>query len=1025
MASSTGLPAINRLITTHNAEGKAVFSDAVDAETPLNAIDKKSGVLFGLHYASEQFPVQMNDDKDIQVYKQYMQKPPGIVIGGGTVLRTVDMPPGSLSPMHRTVSLDYGIVLEGDVEIVLDSGETRAMKQGDIAIQRGTNHAWRNLSDSNDLLNRHRTSHAKSAGETLRKRTGRACEACIKSKTKCDEARPCKRCKTRDQSCEETERRRHSLGRPPSQQPSPPPIYRGHEQHTLGGHEAQQDYQQDRTGSTRPLNDTQSGHVQPKTPNSFPTSRQLDDALLLSGLSGSLVDGVGTTQLDGMPIDSQANGFMLDESNFGLSGSLVDGTGTTQLNGMPVNLQADGFTLEQSSFPDFFEHIMMPPQPGAGIHSHMTMPVDVSNFTQDLTFDSCDFDFSSFLASGLTRPSTSQGYHDVVEPTLAAETPQSDAQLRSEAFERSPWSWNHWIPERNSHAFSSGQDEINVLQDRVTATDQLTSPESTHSVHCALDQAARDGMIRTVTQIAHQRLAMPSFPSLELLEDLIDVFLIQDSNAIDSYVHAATFDCKTMRTELLLAMVAAGARYIALAPVWKMGLVIQEVVRLAVADVFERDNSTTRELQATQAMLLWLDIGVFSGFRRKTEIALSFLQPLVTMFSWSHSFERSRYKEVVPTAGDTDDMLEGKWKAWAEQEGLKRLVIHTFLHDSRVAIINLKNPLLSAAQMRLPLPASRELWLAPNAHAWANTYHKLKLPFQPESASMTEFFGNNRLLEQLGDTVDKPLCMLAACHGLGHEVWVFRQHARLLSDWQNQGRRDRFLSLQTQQRDLYDDLSTFSVYCELENDASPEIMLTVELLMMNLHVDLEDVQTFSGKSGEEEARRVFPRIRAWTDSGEARTAVRHAGAVFRIARTFEQTRLRDFYALAFYQATLTLWVYGMVTNNTARKSGVQTPLHMTPRMANNITYGSAYAHRTLVDANDERSAKSFTLLGQGQPGIQDHRSAFVPLTHSKGVMSTAEAVLKSNFPQSSHGLPPLVENLANLMSELGKLSGKD
>ena len=50
--------------------------------------------------------------------------------------------------MHRTVSLDYGIVLEGEVELVLDSGEVRAMKAGDVAIQRGTNHAWRNMSDS-------------------------------------------------------------------------------------------------------------------------------------------------------------------------------------------------------------------------------------------------------------------------------------------------------------------------------------------------------------------------------------------------------------------------------------------------------------------------------------------------------------------------------------------------------------------------------------------------------------------------------------------------------------------------------------------------------------------------------------------------------------------------------------------------------------------------------------------------------------------------------------------------------------
>ena len=50
--------------------------------------------------------------------------------------------------MHRTVSLDYGVVLYGEMELVLDSGETRIMKVGDVSVQRGTNHAWRNTSDT-------------------------------------------------------------------------------------------------------------------------------------------------------------------------------------------------------------------------------------------------------------------------------------------------------------------------------------------------------------------------------------------------------------------------------------------------------------------------------------------------------------------------------------------------------------------------------------------------------------------------------------------------------------------------------------------------------------------------------------------------------------------------------------------------------------------------------------------------------------------------------------------------------------
>ncbi|KAK5129998.1 hypothetical protein LTR08_002553 [Meristemomyces frigidus] len=843
-----------------------------------------------------------------------------------------------------------------------------------------------------DLLNRHRTAHVKNAGETFRRRTGRACEACIKAKTKCEEERPCKRCKTRDQPCEESEGR--SRSRPLGSRSSPLSV--------LGTNDDQR--------LTHADNNQQSVF-----------SHGADGTLSVNGnQSGQLLD----TQ---QPTPRRASGHEDANLLLGLNDSTAINGGTTTFGGTPSDLEANGFTPDDVGFSDFFGQIMMP-QDATASQSLTAMPFDVSDFTQDLSFDSCDFDFS-FLASGLTQPPTAQGFYpEAASTTWSDETPQSDAQLRSEAFSRSPWSWDYWLPERNSHAFS-GQDEIDVQEDRVDATDQMTSPDTTQFVHCAIDQAARDRMIRTVTQVAHQRLAMPSFPSLKLLEDLVDVFLIQDSNATDSYIHAASFQCRETRTELLLAMVAAGARHVALAPVWKMGLVIQEVVRLAVAEAFERDNSATRELQVLQAMLLWLDIGVFSGFRRKTEIALSFLQPLVTMLSWSHAFQRPRYQVAMPAVGDNDTVLSAKWKAWAEQESFKRLVIHTFMHDSQVAIVNMRNPLLSAAQMHLPLPATRELWLAPNAHVWAKTYYELKLPFDDDLPSLTEFFGNIRKLEQLGKTIDKPLSMLAACHGLGHEVWMLRQHARLLCGWRNQGRRDRWLAHQTQQRDLYDDLSTFSAYCELQDNAPPEIMLTIELLMMSLHVDLEDVQTFSGKSGEEEARKVFPRIRAWTEDGEARTAVRHAGQVFRVARTFEKTTLRDFYAVAFYHAALTLWVYGMVTSNATHNSGVQTPQHATLRSWDNAAIASAPAPRTLVDASDEKSVRAFSLLGQGTPGIRSAQHSgqaiFVPLSESKHLMSTAATLLKSNFPQSSNGLPPLIENLANLMSELGRLSGKD
>ncbi|KAJ6015141.1 hypothetical protein N7540_009732 [Penicillium herquei] len=134
---------LNRFITTHNAAGEAIFSDTLSETMPIQSM--ADGADFSLAYTSSHFPAQLNDDADIKEYNNYLTSPPGITISTGNVCRIVDIQPGALSPMHRTVSLDYGVVLEGEVELVLDSGETRLLKRGDVAVQRGTNHAWRNV----------------------------------------------------------------------------------------------------------------------------------------------------------------------------------------------------------------------------------------------------------------------------------------------------------------------------------------------------------------------------------------------------------------------------------------------------------------------------------------------------------------------------------------------------------------------------------------------------------------------------------------------------------------------------------------------------------------------------------------------------------------------------------------------------------------------------------------------------------------------------------------------------------------
>jgi quercetin dioxygenase-like cupin family protein len=67
------------------------------------------------------------------------QPPPG-----GNRFNINELPPGRPGVMHRTESLDYAVILEGEVDMELDAGERISLNPGDVVIQRGTNHAWIN-----------------------------------------------------------------------------------------------------------------------------------------------------------------------------------------------------------------------------------------------------------------------------------------------------------------------------------------------------------------------------------------------------------------------------------------------------------------------------------------------------------------------------------------------------------------------------------------------------------------------------------------------------------------------------------------------------------------------------------------------------------------------------------------------------------------------------------------------------------------------------------------------------------------
>lgn len=138
--SPTTLPPVKRYISTHDANGNAIWDESV----PVEIQEQRNGG-FSVHTAwyNENNSNNHADGHDIQTYRNHPFEK-DLAPSSGSAVRVVDIWPGHPAVMHRTASVDYGVVIEGEVDCVLDNGATKTFRRGDIIIQRGANHAWKN-----------------------------------------------------------------------------------------------------------------------------------------------------------------------------------------------------------------------------------------------------------------------------------------------------------------------------------------------------------------------------------------------------------------------------------------------------------------------------------------------------------------------------------------------------------------------------------------------------------------------------------------------------------------------------------------------------------------------------------------------------------------------------------------------------------------------------------------------------------------------------------------------------------------
>ena len=125
---------IRRVVTGHDASGRAVVK--ID-EIAKNLVSSRPGATAGVAWTTEGFPVDNTGEEDAGLRKTVT------TLDNGTVFRILELAPGVSPRNHRTDSIDYAVVMSGEVDMELDDA-TVNLKAGDVLVQRGTIHNWVN-----------------------------------------------------------------------------------------------------------------------------------------------------------------------------------------------------------------------------------------------------------------------------------------------------------------------------------------------------------------------------------------------------------------------------------------------------------------------------------------------------------------------------------------------------------------------------------------------------------------------------------------------------------------------------------------------------------------------------------------------------------------------------------------------------------------------------------------------------------------------------------------------------------------
>ncbi|KAL3451605.1 hypothetical protein BJX65DRAFT_293519 [Aspergillus insuetus] len=829
-----------------------------------------------------------------------------------------------------------------------------------------------------DLLKRHAAGHShlqdgkrkRASTHSKNGRVSQACKACATSKLKCDEEKPCRRCRDRKLFCDYQE----------------------------SGVNNDNDFAEidiDQQGTDdEPLDDDQYSPMESQPSFSSPVHPDLAARIVTPDI----------------PMDA-----FLSQPNIPPDQAMPTYGVSNQTVSPLVDHESGVFSVDGTFFPEFIpDSLVSLSRPGEldptafppnDYYAHRLYDHDL-NYDFDLT--EVDFGLIDFYNSrGSVNP--------VLQPAEDPHDRDADSgiALGAEAYQRS--SLSAWQPAREDHAFAD-QGDLSVPK-------SIDSPEASvrserQILSERLSPGTRDlifGMVLQTSQRANLARIMKSFPSTELLDSLIQDFFARQSEQVDSWIHGPTFHLNEESPDMVGIVAAAGAVKSPIPTIRKLGFALMEVVRLQMSTKYENDNTTIRHLRASQTYALVIDVGIWSGSGRRTEIAESFQQPILTMLRRGLRFRRSFYSCIIPSLDDTHEALERKWREWAEQESFKRLVHHLFLHDAQSSLMLNINPLISYADLELPFPMIRPLWEAKTAVEWRDIYLATASLGAERLPSLVDVL---RDMSQWQGRIDYQLSGSVILHGMSA---LISEYHRLKFISQGDSKHWNALVINSRQQELSQVLQHFRMISyEWGNMPGPQISLIYEVISMFLFMSLEELQLFAGKEDKKEARRVYHSALQWINSVDSRRAIWHAGQVIRAAKSMAPGSLTGFLAVGVYYASLAFWSYSVVSK--ARDSKMAAATTASPNSdshsvsANNNSSLRDRYPMVFLDGEESTDVHKFISLGRGCPALQGVHGPAVVADPGR-VMDVAQGLLRADAPHDA--LPPLVQGLCQLMNDLG------